>query len=267
VKPAVIIQNGKAKSEMLAEAVIQGWGGGVILREPTAIPNDHMPVVIGAWPTTARWLHEFHRGARDFLYVDNGYFRPYREGGYFRITRNALQVKAEGNLTDRALQRWNALGIETQPWRSPDQDGYVLLVLQTSAWFQMMGLCREDWVRRTLTELERHTDRVIRIREKPLKGSGPTTSIHDDLRDAWAVVGLSSNCMVQAVVAGVPVFPTGHCAASPFGSTLNFIEHPLRPNRKVGLAILADNQWTVEEIAAGAARQHLAKPAPFEALA
>ncbi|MEQ8504625.1 MAG: hypothetical protein RIB80_04815 [Rhodospirillales bacterium] len=67
------------------------------------------------------------------------------------------------------------------------------------------------------------------------------------------MVTWTSNAAVDALLAGVPVFCTGDCAASVMGRSdpIN-IEYPYYPdNRYEWAATLAANQWTLDEIASG----------------
>lgn len=272
--PIVIIQSGKAKSEMIAHALIAHHGGKIAV-EPTELPKGYSPVVVGAWRTTAHWLRQFERERIPYLYVDNGYFRPYKDGGHFRVTANALQyaVTTGGPLSPQDQARWQALAVETQPYRMErGPKAPILLVLQTPQWFSMMGLSREEWVRQVLCKIESVTDRPIRVREKPLKGSGPSSTITEDMDGCWAVVGLSSNCLIQAHAMGIPTFALGPCAATPLSlSNLAMIEEPLLPVgwRESVFAALAANQWTLREIESGLMwRELAARPqAPFLSLA
>lgn len=268
--PCVVIQKGKAKSEMLAEAVIAGAGGrGVILREPERLPGGHSPVFVGLWPTTAPLMHALHREQKPYITVDNGYFRPYPTGGHFRATLNGTQFIYQGTRSSPAdWLRFKRLEVELKPWRG-DPRKNVLIALQTSQWFDIMGLSRDAWLSKVMGEIERATDRPIVVREKPSKAS-PQRSLALDFIDAHCVVGLSSNVMLQAVAEGIPVFPVGRCAATPLGlSSLGWIESPLHLPREAAFCHLAANQFTADEIASGFMWKHLelTQPAPFGPLA
>lgn len=268
---AAIIQSGKLKSQMLADAVLAGHHG-VALQNPEAIPDQHFPVVIGAWTTTAPWLHRFRREQRPFATIDNGYFQGYPSGSYFRATLNGMQYDVNDGrslLTD--WNRWRDLGMRIEPWR--DEGQHVLVSLQTARWFSMMGLDRETWLAQVLLRLRASTTRDILVREKPGKNTlnAPSTSFEEDLVDAHAVVALSSNTLLQATMAGVPAFPQGLCAASPLGlPDLSRIEQPWRPlNREAIYRRLAGAQWTLGEMQTGMMWRDLAEgnPRRFQDLA
>src|SRR3546814_146351 len=111
----------------------------------------------------------------------------------------------------------------------------------------------EGWLKRVVGELRLHTDRPIVVRTKPRRAAH--TPLSADLRDCWALVTFMSNSAVEAVLAGVPVFCTGTCAASRMGlSDLARIESPAYPGGRAQWAWnLAANQWTLDEMRAGEA--------------
>lgn len=77
----------------------------------------------------------------------------------------------------------------------------------------------------------------------------------EDLKGAHALVTYMSNTSVEALLAGVPVFCTGPCAAASMGlHDLAQIEAPYYPDdRQRWFELLAENQWTLKEVAAGMA--------------
>jgi hypothetical protein len=267
--PLCIIQQGKQKSRDLAEAVIAGYralgglGGEVHYGEiaEVAIHDDYTPVVIGVHPTTVDTLHDLRRARRPYVTVDNGYFKPYREGGYFRATSNALQWIARGQpsasrgrrpvAAEVGKTRWDALGIELQPWQLDRKGKPILIALQSPVWLSMMGEC-PTWLDSVTQEIRAHCANEIIVRHKPLKDAPPQPPLDEQLREVAAVVAYSSNVLLRAAIAGVPVFPTATCAASPLGrATPWLVNDPAGPAREPVFHDLAANQWTLDEIAAG----------------
>ena len=87
------------------------------------------------------------------------------------------------------------------------------------------------------------------IRDKA-KGTTTEAQFRDVLKDIHAVVVFTSIAGVQAALEGVPCFATHNCASAKFGSMdLSQIENPIKPDNRYEMAsVLADNQWTLEEI-------------------
>lgn len=257
--PDCIIQRGKAKSRMIAEAVIEGCGGGRIsfCRPAADIDPEHTPVFIGVHPTTVEALHDVRAARRPFVTIDNGYFRPYKEGGYFRATSNAMQwAPRHLHYLGRKVgiiggaRRFAAHGLEVKPFQP--RDGYVLVVLQSPDWLRMM---REfpTWEQAITSSIRANTRREVIVRPKPLKLTPTQPPLAEHLAGAGAVVAFSSNVLIEAALEGIPVFPQAHCAAGALGTySLRMIDDPLPPkDRERVFNDLAANQWTLEEIAAG----------------
>lgn len=251
--PVCVIQRGKPKSQMLAEAIVKGARGGKIMVTPhmSELPAGHIPVVIGAHPSTIETLRALHYNGHPYIYVDNGYFHPYKSGGYFRATCNALQwVDRWPYDRAEARNRWESRKLKVAPWR--EEGDHVLIALQTPTWYQMMGIDQDAWVRDVLERLTPWTKRKIIVRQKPLKGI-QVPPLEEELKNAWAVVAYSSNVMLDASLQGIAVFPQRACAAQPLGTgQLSRIEEPRRVFDREGVyEELAAAQWTVPEMESG----------------
>ena len=103
--------------------------------------------------------------------------------------------------------------------------------------------------------------RKIRIRYKPGDTRASNRSIAEDLNNCHALVTHDSNIAVEAILAGVPVFVTGTSPAQVFGNVdVLTIREPRRDvDRWEWLSILANNQWTLNEIQDGMANETLTK--------
>lgn len=178
---------------------------------------------------------------RDWYYIDNAYFGRMR---FWRVTRKSFQHSGIGG-ADRA--RLRALGLGFRPWRRGGR--HILVCPQSDAFMRLVAGTRvEAWIAGVQAQLRRTTDREIRVRGK--RDARPLAA---DLADCHAVVVHMSNAAVEALIAGVPVFATGSCAASAMGlADLSRIEAPVRPSgRRRWAAVLAANQWTRGEMHSG----------------
>lgn len=187
-----------------------------------------------SWPS----LNAARKAGATWYYGDHAYFDRFN---HYRITRNAFQHTGVG-------ERQRDPGVTIEPWR---KDGSHVLICPPSENIAiLMGFNTDIWCADVSMRLAANTDRPVRIRPR-----NATAPLVYDLADAWAMVTWTSNAAVEALVAGVPVFCTGDCAAAVMGRSdpVN-IEYPIYPdNRYEWAATLAANQWTLDEMASGMA--------------
>jgi hypothetical protein len=150
-------------------------------------------------------------------------------------------------------ERWDALGIELQPWR---REGAHILVCPNRAFGIPGRAMAQDWADRTAERLRKETKREVRIRRHP-GNDAPKRPLEADLEGAWAVVIWSSNAGLHALVRGIPTY-----VESPFwvchgARATGPIDDPVMPDRLPHLQAMAWAQWRLEEIESGA---------PFRAL-
>lgn len=196
-------------------------------------------------------LRQARADGRDWYYLDNAYFDCAR-GRQFRVSKNALQRAVERP----DWERFSALKLGIQPWR---KGGRHVVVVEQSMYF-MCRLTPWDWGTTAWREHVLHTlrgltDRPIVVRHWSNDKAERMRSLHEDLKDAWALVTWSSAAANEALLAGVPVFVAPGCVAAPMGSTdLTKIEAPAKPLGRIEWAArLAASQWTIEELREGAA--------------
>jgi hypothetical protein len=105
--------------------------------------------------------------------------------------------------------------------------------------------------------LRKFTDRQIVISEK--KSSTAEENFESQLKDVFAVIVFSSVAGLQAAMRGIPCFTTVPCASTYFGRLgIENIEQPLYDkDRLLKFGILADNQFTFDEIKNGLAWKHM----------
>lgn len=242
--PVFYATPGREPSAVLGQAFIEGSGGRFT---ESRFLEPGPAAFYGVSKFTLPIWRACQEQEREFYYLDNGYFRPGHFEGFYRVTRNAAQIAGEGR-GDPA--RWRALGLDFAPWRQGGR--HVLVIGQSRTYFEMRGQRPGDWLWETLAQISRATDRPIIVRPKP-RATSPKRPLADDLRDAWCVVCHTSNVAVEAVLAGIPAFVTGACAARPMAETdLSKIETPRRPDgREQWAGVLAANQWTLDEIRSG----------------
>lgn len=193
-------------------------------------------------------------------YLDNAYTDPQRQA-YFRVTKNALQVPiwepgtAQLRLSDG--RRFAKLGIEVKAWR--DKPLGKILVIPQSDDFMKSTLGRKgDWLRETVEKLNAW-GYGPRIRVRPWQRDKRTAyvELHKDLNDAALVITWSSASAITALYEGIPAISESGSAHALTGAlTAERVAAPLRPSideRRRFLEILADNQFTLDEMRDGTA--------------
>jgi hypothetical protein len=110
-------------------------------------------------------------------------------------------------------------------------------------------MTQAGWIEDTRRELRKYTDRKIVVHQKrddiPLKAL---------FRKTWAVVSYRSMSSLEAIMNGIPAISTGKSAVSGLCTPIEKIEKPFYPDdlQRMNVAgVLADNQWTFEEMQNG----------------
>lgn len=241
---------GKRKARVLVEAFCRGCGGDVV----DALPEKLLPggaVFYGVTPATVRLWEQAKAEGRDWVYLDNAYFDSCREV-YFRATLNRLQ---HDGLGESDCRRFAALGLRIQPWR--DEGRHIVVCPQSDEFMVLVAKYRGAWLEDTLHDLRVATKREIRVRPWARDKKVWYATLPADLQGAHALVTYSSASAVSALLAGVPVFVNARDSiARPMGAVLGDIEQPRRPaGREEWAGVVADNQWTLEEMRRGLAWQ------------
>ncbi len=239
---------GKRKAFKICNAFAQGCGG-CVAAVGESVLRPGAAFFYGWTEHTGPLVEQCRKDGRDWFYADNAYY--FGRGQYFRITKNALMHDGAGAAQSK---RFELFGLTPKPWATGGD--HVIVATQSEIFYEMrLGISRDQWTRRTIDELRRHTDRRIVVCHKPappFQGQ-PHRSFEKLLPGAWAVVSHSSSVMVKALLDGIPVFSLGASMATRMGlSDLSRIEDPLYPDgRNVWLWSLAANQWTREEMCGG----------------
>lgn len=208
----------------------------------------------------AEWEQALQNKERDpIFYADNSYFDSRRQVS-FRVTKNALQHSGIGE-TDGA--RFAALGIEIKPWRLAGE--HIVVCPQSDHFMKVLAGYDGDWGRpmtwgeSVMGNLATQA-RPVRYRDwSPNKGQLAST-LEQDLEGAHALVTWSSAAAVTAVLSGVPVVvQSNDCAARCMaGDPWDFENVGMPGDRLRWAGVLADNEWTLEELTNGTAWRALA---------
>jgi hypothetical protein len=242
-------------------AVILGWVG-------TKIRGPHIQLrrdVIDHQQRTGQ--HVMPIDASCFKFVDtDSYFLRYSLDGVFYNTNNYANANSD-NSKWQQIQR--KLNLTLAPWRS--HGNHVLVCLQRDGGWSMKGTDMADWTRQTVQRLRSITNRPIVIRPHPkhkinlseltslpgVSQSRDSSTLQQNLSNAWAAMFCNSSSSVAAVLAGIPVFADDDdCVAwAVANKDLAQLESPVMPDRTQWLNDLSAAHWTDAESRSGAIYQ------------
>lgn len=203
------------------------------------------------------------RDGRDFYYVDTGYFgnekteqNPNGWKYWHRIVKNDLQHTV---VVDRPDDRFKMFGKKFSPWKKSGSK--IMLALPDEKPMKYYGLDLETWKNDTISEIRKHTDREIVIRDRAPKRKDriETDTLEEALQDdVFALVTYNSTAATEAVFLGIPVFTLAPAnAAAPMGyQDLSQIETPRYPDQDElykWASHLAYGQFHVSEMKDGSA--------------
>lgn len=245
-----------AKARHFTEAVVAGFPGAVRPLEGPLADDDRVAVLGGLQFGALELLIELRRLRRPYVFFDRAYFGGGTYTDRLRLTRDAYQqhwIRSAG--AGNAAGRW---GVTLAPWR---QDGdFIVVVPPSDSVARLFGL--RFWLPRMLSRLEKCSRRRVVVSPKSDREKSP---LAERLEGCYAVVTWTSNVAVEAVCLGVPAFTSPWSAAAPVSGRLDEIERdlatPWRGDRRSWAAGLAAGQFTVDEIASGAARRRLEEEA------
>lgn len=256
--PVIAYSTGHIHSETICRAFAEGSGG--IVRAPGQLIRSCPLFVFGLKRGGKGLIDNARAVGQPWFYGDNGYFCRGYYDGFFKITRGHMQVAG-----DEAgdLDRWRRHGLEIQPWRRAGRE--ILICPPIPEYCRLFKFNGAAWLETTKARIRSATDRPIRVRYKPgdPRFGRKSRPLDADLAGAWALVTHDSNVVVEALLAGVPVFVSEKAAqlspARCMGRTdLGLIESPLYPDdRERWFSTLAANQWTLDEIRRGLCRETL----------
>ena len=185
---------------------------------------------------------------------DNNNLQP--NNHYWRICKNSIHAKF---MTDCKADRFEKFNIKI---KAPTMKGEHILVCPSSPTMNRYYGC-PNWTNDVVAELKKHTDRPIRVRQKPRRNgtSGPAAalvSLKQDLENCHAIVTSVSMAAIEAAINGVPVFTNEFSPCAPIGlQELSKIEDPIRPSREDWAYSWAYAQFTPKEIESGLAYEIL----------
>lgn len=268
---------GSGRSEVVAEAMASG-----IRRHPRIRvrveevnryqgPRSDVAVFYGLH---RRILEEYRKSGRAAIYVDLGYWGRHeggRRAGFHKMALNGRHPTSYFQRLAHGPERFRHFGVDVRPWRGGLDGGFILLAGMSAKAARAEGFAPEEWERRAVKEIRKHTDRKIMYRPKPnwsgareIPGTtmkrGKDGDVGSWLDRCHAVVTHHSNVSIDALLHGVPVFCWDGVATAPAkaSSDLSKIEDPPEAiDREQWAADIAWTQWKISEMKSGAAWAYL----------
>ena len=228
----------------------------------------------GFMRNTKRIVEVAEQKGIDWFFIDHAYLYHQRHsmfekyGDYhnsiFRVCKNNYVIE---KITDTNDTRYLELKakfakddeLDILDWK---KGGKHIVVFPPSWWLcKNLGMTPQKVLDDTIEELKKHTDREIKVRVKKMNGQYNPVPLHEDLKDAHAVVSFQSSAAAKAIIKGVPSFTITdkYSAAVPMSLTdLSKIETPIYPdNRYEWLCNIANHQFYASEIESGYAKEYL----------
>ena len=180
--------------------------------------NTQWPMIFSGVTTMAP-IDQARRHGLDYWYIDTGYLGNHKRKSYLRVCKNSIH--ATGALVNRSRDRLDRLQVDTARIQRGDD---ILIVppdrKQASHW--PIGT-PESWLDDTIQAIQQHTDRRIRIRQRPPSRTvrqKHDTFLHAVSDNVHAVVVFISAAGVESVLHDIPVISLGPSACvevSPWG--------------------------------------------------
>ena len=185
---------------------------------------------------------------------------------YFRICKGSIHT-TRGKVGDGSrLKELEQKGIDVnfKGWYTGETKHILVAPSSQTVTFHTNGINQDQWIYMVTEELKKHTNREIRVRNKPRPGNEWwNTDIKDDLKDCHCLVTNMSLSAIDAILNYVPVICAQKNICAPVSShNPKFVEKPFRPGRKTineWLKYVVENQFTLSEIENGTAYNVLKK--------
>jgi len=232
---------------------IQGSGGKISSWEKEKV-TDNSLVIRGLGGASQKALKHCIENNRTFYAIDTGYIQPSTKKEYHRVTKNALQNL--GPIVERPLDRLDRLR-----WRysKPKKNkGFVLICPPSEKVMKFYGKDLRKWMKDTIAEVKKFSDREIIIREKPGRTERVTNNtIWEAMNGAHCVLTYNSIAATEALLAGVPAIALAPNAATVLCNTkvseIENLYQPIEDDIVPYAAHLSYCQFTHSELRSGIA--------------
>ena len=228
-------KNKGLKYDPYCEDFVKGAGGTIStwnLQKGTKWPL----VIRGLGGTSRKAITYCKENNRVFYAIDTGYMGNEKTKIYHRITKNGVQNT--GPIIERPTDRLEKIGWSTRgtvPYESPKKKSKRTDILICPPSKKVMVFYNQDldtWMKQTVAEIKKYTDRNIVMRLKPPRGERVTTNtIQQAFDKAYCVVTFNSIAATEALLYGLPAIALApnNSARLLCNTSINEIENLNRP--------------------------------------
>lgn len=211
-------------------------------------------VIWNRYPGEDGIARNYASAGADVVVVENGYVGKDAEGGKL-FAMSKFYHNGAGQWRQGPPGRFDQLKLEVKPWRS---EGEFILVLPQRGIGPAGVAMPSSWLVATQKRLAELTKRPVQVRRHP---GIAKTEPYEELRGAWAAVTWGSGAGIKALLAGIPVFSDfGRWIAAEASTRLMAsanLENPFLGDRTPTFEKLSWAQWSMQEVASGAAFSYL----------
>lgn len=267
-KAAVIIaeetkslEEGGWEYDAYLERCVSGIGYGLTFwDEENDTTNSENPMIIrGLSGRGQRAIKRCWETNRDFYYIDSGYMQIDQKKRFHRVIKNNLQHI--GPIIERPSDRLDFLEFDLKEMYTADDSNHQnILICPPSA--KAMLFYDKDvdvWVKETISEIKKFTDRPIEIRLKPSRRDRVThNTIQSALDKAYCLVTFNSIAATESLLHGVPAIAlaSNNSARMLCNTSISEIENLTKPSKDEIYAFachLSYCQFTPQEMLSGLA--------------
>ena len=254
--------NPNSKAWEVFNGVKKSWPEQVTVLDNTAIDALSNSMFWGFVNNNLQLVKKLEARKQTYWFTDTPYFGRFdnnnlkQDNHYWRICKNRIHVPF---IKECKADRFEKFGMKV---KAPNFEGKNILICPSSDGIHNY-LGRPNWLNETIAEIKKHTDRPIKVREKPRgRGtSGPSEAkipLSEELKDAWVCVTSCSICAVEAQCMGIPTICDIKSFAEPVSANhFADIENPYFVGAEDWLYSLAYQQFTPEEFTNGKAVEML----------
>lgn len=246
---------GSVKMDPIIDNFIVGTDGVIGMSKDTASVPVEVPAVIRGI-AKRKVIHRCKEEGRDWYYIDTGYFGNGKTKLYHRITKNNMQYT--GHLKPNCPDdRFIKTGVNIQQQTKGTK---ILVCPPSQKAMNFWGLDLQEWLKVTIDDIKKYTDRPILVREKASRHDRVNVSTMEMALadDVHCMVTFNSIAAVESLIYGKPVFTMGpagtNAAESLSNKDLSKLEKPFMPSMgevRNLLCNLAYQQFTVHEMRSG----------------